>query len=149
MKKLAMIESRNFYGVLVERRQDFNSAWAVMDLVKDEPEALGMPKTVPPVEDEGAHEPVEEAFENRAFPIAKIKHGVFAEVAVPDEAASTDQRKLHHVHQSCSRVPATHMRQLPAWADALQDEEHQGDHTDQYDWQCLVKKLMRNGGLQW
>jgi hypothetical protein len=69
--------------MLVERGQDFDPRSAVMDLMKKLPEAIEMPDSMPPVEDERSDEPVEGALSNRTGPVAERKNGVCPEVLVP------------------------------------------------------------------
>src|SRR5580704_15832148 len=53
-----------FQRMFIESGQRFDTAGAVMNLVADAPEKIGiMPRAMPPVEDEGSNEPAEEAFQ--------------------------------------------------------------------------------------
>src|SRR4051794_2439525 len=65
--------SRDFNRVLVERRQYLDSTGAMVDLVKGQPKAIGVTKPMPPVEDEGARNPVNETFDYRVRPIPPLK----------------------------------------------------------------------------
>ena len=96
----------NFDGMLVERCNQFDSGWAVMDLVEDQPETVRVSDSVPPVKDERANEPVESAFRYRVGPLPKFKQSMASKVAVPSEAAKANKGQLHEVHQSGANVPA-------------------------------------------
>jgi hypothetical protein len=78
----------------------------MVDLVKGQPEAIGVTKPMSPVEDEGARDPVNEAFDYRVRPIPPIKQRMVAEVAVPRQPAESDERQLNQIDCNRASVPA-------------------------------------------
>jgi hypothetical protein len=59
--------------MLVKRGYSLDPRRRVMDLVEDVPEPIKMPNAVPPIEEEGADEPSDEALDNRHLQRRKLK----------------------------------------------------------------------------
>ena len=60
--------------MFVKRGENFDAAWAVVDLVANAPEKSGIvPRAMPPVEDERSYKPAEQPFERRFVKCRDVK----------------------------------------------------------------------------
>ena len=81
------------------------SDWGYGDLVKGQPKAIGVTKPMPPVEDEGARKPVDEACDYRVRPIRPLKQRMVTEEAVPGQPTESDERQLNQIDCNRALVP--------------------------------------------
>ncbi|MFT3765101.1 MAG: hypothetical protein QM820_06245 [Minicystis sp.] len=122
-----MIESLRISNrVLVERGDDLDARRRVVDLVKDAPEAIFVAEAVPPVEEEGADQPRQEALQRRHAEAVQAEERRAGEVAVPHPVQAQGDDELAEVHPEGAGVPAGDVRERAAGAHALEDEEEDG-----------------------
>src|SRR5919205_471333 len=57
--------------MLVERRQNLDARWRVVNLVEHEPPSFRMTRAMPPVKEKRTGEPADEAFKQRRIPVGK------------------------------------------------------------------------------
>ena len=66
---------------------------------------IGVTKPMPPVEDEGARNPVNETFDYRVRPIPPLKQRMVTEVAIPGQSPESDERQLNQIDCNRALVP--------------------------------------------
>src|SRR5258708_5691643 len=98
----------------------------MMNLMEDEPPSLCVSESVPPIKEERANEPTNEAFEQRHVPIRKLEQGYVAEYVYPQSCCGNGNNQLRQIRKYCAGVPALRVRQFPSWEYALENKENHG-----------------------
>jgi hypothetical protein len=57
----------------------------MMDLVKNQPETIGMSQPVPPIENKRTNDPIDQTFHNRIAPTSKMKYRLVPEIFIPGD----------------------------------------------------------------
>lgn len=110
--------------MLVKRGEQLDAGRAVVQLMKHQPEAIGVPQPVPPVKNEGATKPICQALGGRRVLVAHVQQRVLPEIVIPGEATQTNEHQLHPVDSQRPPVPGAGRRQFPAGKFAFQYQKY-------------------------
>lgn len=122
----------DFQRVFVEGGQRFDAARAMVNLVTDAPEKVGIvASAMPPVEDEGSDKPADEAFQKRGHFACEMKERPPLKPVIPHDASQQNERDLAGVQKGRAEVPSGRFGKLTARKHPFQNEEKYCDCDDQ------------------
>src|SRR5882724_7810478 len=95
-----------------------------MHLVEHLPKAVGMPDSMPPVEEERPDQPPREPLQERSVQDAQVnKRRLVRKRAVPDLVAGQSKTDLAQVDGQRATIPSRRVRERPAGPNPFEDEE--------------------------
>src|SRR2546427_9747325 len=98
-----------------------------MHLVEHLPKAVGVPDSMPPVEDERPDQPADEPLQERSVQDAQVdKRRLVRKRAVPDLVARQGEADLTEVDSQRPTIPAWCLRERPTRLNPFEHEEGRG-----------------------